>query len=366
MLGLNQTMSAIITKLRVEEIVKSLKMRKLFVAVLAFGNMSDIFAPGAAFAIYVIVASGMCTSRTRVTICSWLQRPWFLSRRRWWSCASTDWCHTNIILVNGQSLDVTSAFTALSLIALLVAPVRALVFTTPTLLAALGCFSRIEDFLSLPVKKDHRMQLSQSPIPRGTTVRNNATSSDSIDAARNEQDVFRSPTTTSLAAIHVENLTLSWTVEDKPVINDVSLEFQSEKLTMIVGPVGSGKSSLLKGILGEVSSSKGKVYTSHIHVAFVDQTPWIQNTTVRKNITGVLDFELEWYEKVVYACTLDTDIETLSEGDATLVGSGGAALSGGQKLRIVSTTHALFPFTAGALLTSDRDLHELYTQGTGS
>jgi ABC-type multidrug transport system fused ATPase/permease subunit len=99
MLGLNSKLSSIIYQHRLDEIAKSLKMRRLFVIMIAFGNVLDIFAPGAAFTIYVVVAA-----------------------------------------VNGQRLDVTSAFTVLSLIALLVAPIRAIVFAIPPLIAAIGCF----------------------------------------------------------------------------------------------------------------------------------------------------------------------------------------------------------------------------------
>lgn len=116
MLGLNSKMSSIIYQLRLDEIAESLRMRKLFVVMLAFGNMSDIFAPGVAFAIYVIAAK-----------------------------------------INGQMLDVSSAFTALSLIALLVAPIRAIVFAIPPLIAAIGCFDRIEAFISSPSKKDYHL-----------------------------------------------------------------------------------------------------------------------------------------------------------------------------------------------------------------
>jgi ATP-binding cassette subfamily C (CFTR/MRP) protein 1 len=119
------------------------------------------------------------------------------------------------------------------------------------------------------------------------------------------------------------------------VIDDFSLDFQPGQLTMIVGPVGCGKSSLLRGLLGETPSSKGHVYIDRAHAAFVDQSSWIQNTSIRSNIIGILEFESEWYNRVVYSCALDTDIEKFPDGDSTKVGSAGTALSGGQKLRIV-------------------------------
>jgi ATP-binding cassette subfamily C (CFTR/MRP) protein 1 len=111
MLGLSSKMSSIIYQLRLHEIAHSLRMRTLTVVILAFGNMSAIFAPGAAFVVYVIVAS-----------------------------------------VNGQLLNVSSAFTALSLINLLVTPIRTVVFAIPPLVAAIGCFDRIETFITSPTK----------------------------------------------------------------------------------------------------------------------------------------------------------------------------------------------------------------------
>lgn len=294
MLGLNSTLSDIVSRLRVDEIANSLRMRKIFILMLAFGNMSDIFAPGAAFAIYVIAAT-----------------------------------------VNGQTLNVTSAFTALSLINLLVAPIRAVVFGIPPLIAAVVCFDRIQNFISSPTKKDHRILIptgSVSTAKLDTPVWSTPMASD-IEL---EEITVASNSNLSPATIRVVNLTLSWSKEAAPVIDDVSLDFRPGQLTMIVGPVGCGKSSLLKGILGEVPSSKGLVYINRTHAAFVDQSSWIQNTSVRNNIIGISDFDNEWYASVVHACALDTDIEALPQRDSTKVGSAGTALSGGQKLRIVS------------------------------
>ncbi|KAE9376415.1 ABC transporter-like protein [Stipitochalara longipes BDJ] len=295
MLGLSSKISSIVNQLRVNEIASSLKMRKLFVVMISFGNLSDIFALGAAFAIFVIVAT-----------------------------------------VNGQTLNVTSAFTALSLIALLDAPIRAIVFAIPPLIAAVGCFDRIEKFLSSPTKRDHRMLVtSANPTPSGMPKGGAFMSGTPVDSDIELQEItVASAPSSSQSSIQVRNLTLSWSKEATPVIDDISLDFQQGQLTMIVGPVGCGKSSLLKGILGEVPSTKGLVYIERAYTAFVDQSSWIQNTSIRNNIIGISDFEPEWYAKVVHACALDTDIETLPEGDNTKVGSAGAALSGGQKLRI--------------------------------
>jgi ABC-type transport system involved in cytochrome bd biosynthesis fused ATPase/permease subunit len=130
---------------------------------------------------------------------------------------------------------------------------------------------------------------------------------------------------------------------------------------MIVGPVGCGKSSLLQGLLGEIPSSKGIVYVERSRIAFVGQIPWIQNSSIRNNIIGISSFEPEWYAAVVHACAFDTDIEAFSEGDNTKVGSAGIALSGGQRLRIVSW---LMVGTSVRILTFDRHLLELFITDT--
>ncbi|TGO57755.1 hypothetical protein BCON_0062g00250 [Botryotinia convoluta] len=295
MLGLNEKISSMIFQLREKEIRNSLKMRRLFVVMIAFGNMSDIFAPGAAFIIYVIVAS-----------------------------------------VNGKALDVSSAFTALSLIALLVAPIRAIVFAVPPLIAAVGCLDRIESFLTSATKRDHRLIL---PRVQGLSSGHTSLGISSRDVSASSQIelenmTVRADTSESTATIAVKNLSLAWSTESPPVVTDVSFSVPPATLTMIIGPISSGKSSLLIGLLGEIPSTKGKIYINHSDVTFVDQTSWIQNCSIRDNIIGTSDYESAWYQKVMHVCALENDIEGMAEGDNTIAGSGGAALSGGQKLRI--------------------------------
>ena len=77
-----------------------------------------------------------------------------------------------------------------------------------------------------------------------------------------------------------------------------NLNFQASagKLTAIVGPVGSGKSSLLAALLGEMPLVRGKV-TRHGRVAYVAQTSWIQNGTVRDNILFGLPYDEKQYNR---------------------------------------------------------------------
>lgn len=101
--------------------------------------------------------------------------------------------------------------------------------------------------------------------------------------------------------------------------------------------VGSGKSTLLKAILGEIEHISGtRQMRRGLRIAFCDQEPWLLDQSVKENIIGSLPFEEEWYGRVVEACALGQDITGFAEGDDTGVGSGGSALSGGQKSRVVS------------------------------
>jgi ABC-type transport system involved in cytochrome bd biosynthesis fused ATPase/permease subunit len=101
--------------------------------------------------------------------------------------------------------------------------------------------------------------------------------------------------------------------------------------------VGSGKSTLLKAILGEIENISGtRQMRRGIKVAFCDQEPWLLDQSVKENIVGSRIFDPEWYDRVIDACALAQDIDGFAEGGNTSVGSGGSALSGGQKSRVVS------------------------------
>ena len=107
-------------------------------------------------------------------------------------------------------------------------------------------------------------------------------------------------------------------------------------LTIVVGPVGSGKSTFLKALIGETYTLNGKLSLWATRIAFCDQTSWLTNSTIRRNIVGESGvYDEWWYNTVVHACDLETDFAQHSHGDQTMVGSRGVKLSGGQKQRIV-------------------------------
>jgi len=112
-----------------------------------------------------------------------------------------------------------------------------------------------------------------------------------------------------------------------------SLKLSGPELVAVVGMVGSGKSSLVSALLGEMTKTQGKVRVNG-SVAYVAQTPWILNASVKQNILMGKAYEKEKYEKVLDVCALLQDLEMLPGGDGTEIGEKGINLSGGQKQRI--------------------------------
>ena len=135
--------------------------------------------------------------------------------------------------------------------------------------------------------------------------------------------------------IKISSADLSCSDLQPPVMFDVNVRVLESNLTIIIGPVGSGKSVLLRAMLGE-AHTKGSIRLAKTGVAYCAQEPWLCNSSVIHNIIGPYDFDNLWFRDVVQACALDYDFEKWPEGENTLVGSNGASLSGGQRQRVVS------------------------------
>ncbi|PMD48915.1 hypothetical protein L207DRAFT_505926 [Hyaloscypha variabilis F] len=161
------------------------------------------------------------------------------------------------------------------------------------------------------------------------------------------------------------------TLHERFILRDVSLQFPKHALSVISGPTGSGKSLLLAAILGEVELLAGNIRVPRpptiterfdakataanwilpSAIAFVSQTPWIENTTIKANVLFGLPCDAVRYEKVLNACSLTKDLEMFEDGDLTEVGAQGISLSGGQKWRL--TLARAFYSRAGILILDD-------------
>ncbi|XP_069492524.1 uncharacterized protein [Ambystoma mexicanum] len=124
-----------------------------------------------------------------------------------------------------------------------------------------------------------------------------------------------------------------WDDIGPPVIKDLNMKISEGSLVAVVGQVGSGKSSLLSAILGEMEKLEGTVQRKG-SVAYVSQQAWIQNAVLQQNILFGSILNKQYYEKVLDACALLPDLELLQNGDQTEIGERGVNLSGGQKQRV--------------------------------
>uniref|UniRef100_A0A8C9FBP1 Canalicular multispecific organic anion transporter 1 n=1 Tax=Pavo cristatus TaxID=9049 RepID=A0A8C9FBP1_PAVCR len=135
------------------------------------------------------------------------------------------------------------------------------------------------------------------------------------------------------SAVRFSEATFTWEQDGNAVIRDVTLDIKPGSLVAVVGAVGSGKSSLISAMLGEMENIKG-----HINIqgslAYVPQQAWIQNATLKDNILFGSELDEARYQKVIKACALLPDLELLPAGDQTEIGEKGINLSGGQKQRV--------------------------------
>ena len=123
-------------------------------------------------------------------------------------------------------------------------------------------------------------------------------------------------------------------VGDKPPLLRANISLARSSVSMVIGPTACGKSTLLKGLLGEASIIRGSVHTQPGCVAYCGQETWLRNVSIRDNIIGEFIYDEVWYSTVTAICLL-RDMEEFPEGDRSLAGSRGSNLSGGQRQRIV-------------------------------
>ncbi|XP_057539878.1 ABC transporter C family member 14-like [Amaranthus tricolor] len=135
-------------------------------------------------------------------------------------------------------------------------------------------------------------------------------------------------------AVEVKHGRFSWEDEAKEeTLKGLNLRVKKGELAAIVGTVGSGKSSLLAAILGEMHKISGSVRVCG-STAYVAQTSWIQNATIQENILFGKPMNKEKYKEVLRVCSLEKDLEIMEFGDQTEIGERGINLSGGQKQRV--------------------------------
>jgi ABC-type multidrug transport system fused ATPase/permease subunit len=217
-------------------------------------------------------------------------------------------------------LDTTKAFTSLSYLTLLTAPLLVVLQTLPIVAACWACLKRIHDFLARPPRLDPRLMVTDDCSSPGSNI---------------EMMSMR-------ASISVHDGSFGWS-ENEMVLKGVELDIKPSTITFITGPVASGKSTLCNALLGEVPFISGNITYSYnpAKVAYCAQVPFLLSTSILENITGFANFDSRRYREVIDATMLADDFKGLPSGDQATVGSNGTSLSGGQKQRI-SLARALY------------------------
>ncbi|CAI7637408.1 unnamed protein product [Penicillium discolor] len=283
--GLSITIGDFVQNLRVQELAAGSRFRKILIVAALFGFIPLLISPPLTFAF---------TQRT---------------------------------------IDVSTMFTSLSFLTLLTNPLSQVFQSIPQLVSGLACLGRIQAFLECETRHDFR-QVSDDTSRNAEKPRADTETLSNPQLDNSQLD--------SLHPLIIKSGNFGWEA-DKFVLRDISTQVPKSSLTIVVGPVGSGKTTLCKALLGEIPFSKGSVVLGTIfpHVGFCDQTAFLSNGSIKDNIVGFSPHNNERYAEVIKATSLDFDLATLPQGDKTNVGSDGIVLSGGQKQR-VSLARALY------------------------
>ncbi|CAO3623722.1 unnamed protein product [Cunninghamella echinulata] len=257
------------------------------------------------------------------------------------------------------------------------------------IIAAFSSFTLLEGkeltpsiaFTSMYLYTQLRFQLTSIPENIMQIMRSSV-SLRRIEAYLQQQDIQELPELDTehnqSTKIGFENATIEWiaiNTNNKKLNNlsssafslkNIDVMFPKNEFSLICGPTGSGKTLMLLGLLGEANCLEGHVYfprtpiATHTldvyenisynslmvdphgkdtwildhRVAYVAQSSWLQNGTIRENILFGLPLIQDRYNSTLWACGLNPDLEILSDGDLTEIGERGITLSGGQKQRI--------------------------------
>lgn len=224
-----------------------------------------------------------------------------------------------------RSLDPNRLFSSLILINLVANPLVVLLQTFSHIGAAIGCFTRIQEFLQSEELSDSRV--------RTHGVSDDDRSENQFKPQINSKQEKRGAATLLKGPV-LEIVDGSFGWDDKALVKDVNLSVGKGEHVIITGPVGSGKSLLLQAIIGEAQPMSGSIKVNDSTVAYCAQTPWVENNTPRDNVVrGALDDEI-WRDRVIEACALRELFETKLPDET--IGSNGVRISGGERQRLVS------------------------------
>lgn len=270
------------------EILNNMKSIKLYAWTTAFMNKLNVIRNDQE--LHTLRKIGAVTAIANFT---WSTTPFLVS------------CSTFAVFVATQDrpLSTEIVFPALTLFNLLTFPLAVLPMVITAIIEASVAVSRLTDFLIAP-------ELQPDAVLRSDAVG------------------------TGEESVRIREATFTWNKDDdRNVLHDISFSAHKGELSCIVGRVGAGKSSMLEAMLGDIYKIKGEVVVRGTS-AYVAQSPWVMNASVKENIVFGHRWDPQFYDKAVHACALTEDFASLPDGDQTEVGERGISLSGGQKARL--------------------------------
>ncbi|XP_071074263.1 ATP-binding cassette sub-family C member 8 isoform X6 [Dasypus novemcinctus] len=269
------------------------------------------------------------------------------------------------------------AFASLSLFHILVTPLFLLSSVVRSTVKALVSVQKLSEFLSSAEIREEQCA-PREPTPRGQASKYQAVPLKVVNRKHPAREGCRglpgplqrlAPSADGEAdncCVQIIGGFFTWTPDGIPTLSNITIRIPRGQLTMIVGQVGCGKSSLLLATLGEMQKISGAVFWNSLPdsetgedasperetpadadvrkrgpVAYASQKPWLLNATVEENITFESPFNKQRYKTVIEACSLQPDIDILPHRDHTQIGERGINLSGGQRQRI-SVARALY------------------------
>jgi ATP-binding cassette, subfamily C (CFTR/MRP), member 1 len=262
--------------------------------------------------------------------------------------------------IDTSSFTESFAFTALTLFRLLNQPLVHAIYGLEQVQTVLTSFSRIQNYLLSPEWQ------SPDADPKSSFAEFALFDEPGYSSRRESDEItlyegMNSDMKTPNVAIQIDHVSAKYESEERATLTDLSLIVPSGELTMIYGPIGCGKSTIVKLILGEMASASGSIARSFSKAAYCPQSPWLMWGSIRSNIVGMSGWDKLWYETVVQACALVEDFKMFEHGDETNCGSCGSRLSGGQQIRVVSLP---FEVVYRPIVNSGSHLLELCTRAT--
>ena len=215
-----------------------------------------------------------------------------------------------------NGFNATNVFSTLAFVWLIAHPLSNILKSWSQIGELLACFGRIQAYLYLDEREDTRKYVAESLEDKSAKP----------EADQLPHDLEQYPLQLTDASI--------LSPKDKPLFT-ANVQFARSTVTMVIGRTGSGKSVLLKALLGEAKIASGSILARHQQIGYCDQEVWLRNVSIRDNIIGESPYDEDWYNRVVSSCLLG-DLDQLPKGHLSAVGSRGSNLSGGQKQRVVS------------------------------